>query len=144
MVNNDTIELLKECDQGVKMGIEAIDDVLPRTDDGKLKDILKAYNYKHEELKEELETLLNEAGLSATEPNFMVKGMAGIKTSFKMMLEESDRTVADLMTDGCDMGKKSLNKYLNQYASADESAKDIAKRIIKVEEAFEKELKKYL
>jgi len=144
MVNNDTVELLKECDQGVKMGIDAIDDVLHRTDDEGLRGILREYNYKHEELKEELEVLLNEAGLTGSEPNFMAKGMSALKTNFKMMLEDSDRTVADLMTDGCDMGIKSLNKYLNQYSAANEDVKDITKRIIKVEEDFEKELKKYL
>ena len=144
MVNNDTIELLKECDQGVKMGIDTIDDVLHRTDDEGLREILRSYNYKHEELKEELEVLLNEAGLTGSEPNFMAKGMSALKTNFKLMLEDSDRTVADLMTDGCDMGIKSLNKYLNQYSAANEDVKDITKRIIKVEEAFEKDLKKYL
>ena len=28
MVNNDTIELLKECNAGIKMGISSIDEVL--------------------------------------------------------------------------------------------------------------------
>ena len=30
MVNNDTAELLKECDQGIKMGIDAIDEDLKK------------------------------------------------------------------------------------------------------------------
>jgi hypothetical protein len=50
------------------MGIDAIDDVLHRTDDEGLREILRSYNYKHEELKEELEVLLNEAGLTGSEP----------------------------------------------------------------------------
>ena len=29
MINNDTIELLKECNAGVKMGVSSIDEVLP-------------------------------------------------------------------------------------------------------------------
>lgn len=144
MVNNDTVELLKECDQGVKMGIEAIDDVLPRVDDENLRKILKEYNLRHEELKNELEILLKNAGLKSEEPNLMAKGMSAMKTNFKMLLENSDKTVADLMTDGCDMGIKSLNKYLNQYSAAEEDVKDITKRIIKTEENFEKDLKKYL
>lgn len=144
MVNNDTIELLKECDQGVKMGIEAIDEVLPRVEDENLKKILNEYNIRHEELKDELEVLLKGAGLRGEEPNLMAKGMSALKTNFKMMLNDSDKTVADLMTDGCDMGIKSLNKYLNQYAAAEESVKDITKKIIKVEEDFEESLKKYL
>lgn len=144
MQNNDTIELLKECDQGVKMGIEAIDEVMPRVDDHNLEKILSDYKIRHEELKDELEVLLNDVGISGDEPNIMAKGMSKLKTNFKMMMEDSDRTVADLMTDGCDMGIKSLTKYLNQYESAEEKVKDITKKIIRIESDFEEDLKKYL
>ena len=37
--------------------------------------------------------------------------MSFIKTNFKMGMNESDTTVAELITDGCNMGIKSLNKY---------------------------------
>ncbi len=144
MKNSDTIELLKECDQGVKMGIEAIDEVMPRVDDQNLEKILSDYKIRHEELKDELEVLLNDVGISGDEPNIMAKGMSKLKTNFKMMMEDSDRTVADLMTDGCDMGIKSLTKYLNQYESAEEKVKDITKKIIRIESDFEEDLKKYL
>ncbi len=144
MHNSDTIELLKECDQGVKMGIDAIDQVMPRVDDRELEKILSDYKIRHEELKDELEVLLNDVGISGDEPNIMAKGMSKLKTNFKMMMEDSDRTVADLMTDGCDMGIKSLTKYLNQYESAEEKIKDITKKIIRVESDFEDDLKKYL
>lgn len=143
-MNNDTIELLKECDQGVKMGIEAIDDIMPRVDNHDLEKILSDYKIRHEELKDELAKMLKEVGISGDEPNLMAVGMSKLKTNFKMMMEESDRTVADLMTDGCDMGIKSLTKYLNQYESAEEKVKDITKKIIRVESDFEEDLKKYL
>ena len=143
-MNNDTIELLKECDQGIKMGIEAIDDIMPRVDNHDLEKILSDYKIRHEELKDELAKMLKEVGISGDEPNLMAVGMSKLKTNFKMMMEESDRTVADLMTDGCDMGIKSLTKYLNQYESAEEKVNDITKKIIRVESDFEEDLKKYL
>lgn len=68
------------------------------------------------------------------EPNPMAKGMSWIKTNVKLVMDESDETIADLMTDGCNMGVKSLNKYLNQYKAADEISKDITKRLINLEE----------
>ena len=64
----------------------------------------------------------------------MAKGMSWIKTNVKLVMDESDETIADLMTDGCNMGVKSLNKYLNQYKAADEISKDITKRLINLEE----------
>ena len=67
-----------------------------------------------------------------------------MKTSMKMGMDNSDQTIADLMTDGCNMGVKSLNQYLNQYEAADEVSKDIAKRLIDLEERHAVDIRKFL
>ena len=61
-----------------------------------------------------------------------------------MGMDESDQTIADLMTDGCNMGVKSLNRYLNQYKAADEVSRDIAKRLIDLEEQLAVDIRKFL
>ena len=61
-----------------------------------------------------------------------------------LTLEESDKTVADLITDGCNMGVKSLSRYLNQYEAAEEQAKDIAKRLIGLESHLIQDVQPYL
>ena len=67
-----------------------------------------------------------------------------MKTNLKLGMDESDATIADLMTDGCNMGVKSLNKYLNQYKAADEVTKDITKRLINLEEQLTVDIRQYL
>ena len=67
-----------------------------------------------------------------------------MKTNMKMTMEGSDATIADLMTDGCNMGVKSLNKYLNQYKAADEKSKDIAKKLIDLEHQLTLDLRRFL
>ena len=62
----------------------------------------------------------------------------------KLGMEESDAAVADIMTDGCNMGIKTLHKYLNQYPAADHSSKDICNRLIDIEEQLCRDLKSYL
>ena len=59
-------------------------------------------------------------------------------------MHDSDHTVADLMTDGCNMGVKSLSRYLNQYRAADEKSKDIAKRLIHLEDQLATDMRAYL
>lgn len=61
-----------------------------------------------------------------------------------MGMEGSDAMIADLITDGCDMGIKSLYKYMNQYVAAEEDAKDICKRLIAIEEELRDKLRKFL
>ena len=74
----------------------------------------------------------------------MAKGMSWMKTKVELVVNESDNTIADLMTDGCNMGVKSLSRYLNQYAAADEASKDITKRLIKLEEKLSVDMRDYL
>lgn len=74
----------------------------------------------------------------------MAKGMSWIKTNLMMSVNGSDNTIADLMTDGCNMGVKSLNKYLNKYKAADEYSKDIAKKLINLEHQMAVDMRQYL
>ncbi len=144
MVENDTIELLRECNAGVKMGISAIDEVLDSVDDENFKKLLTDSKKEHEKLGEETRTLLNDYHDSGKSPNPMAKGMSWMKTNVMLAVEPGDDTVADLITDGCNMGVKSLHKYLNKYKAAEEKAKDITKRLINIEERLAIDIRIYL
>ena len=144
MVEQDTIKLLRECDAGVKMGISSIDDVLEYVRSEGLKRRLTDCKTEHETLEREIQTLLDRYQDDGKAPNPMAKGMSWIKTNVKLAMEPSDATVADLMTDGCNMGVKSLNQYLNQYKAADEVSKDITKRLINLEEKLAVDIRGYL
>lgn len=143
-MRQDTINLLKECNSGIKMGIGAIEDVLPRAKDQKLKEVLQKSKEKHEGIKQDTRKILNEDGLSGESPSKMAEVMSKMKTGFMLAVKEEDAEIASLITDGCDMGIKSLNKYLNEYAGADEEVKDLVKRLIIVEEDLEKDIREYL
>ena len=134
MVEQDTIRLLRECDAGVQMGTKSIEDVMEYVSSQRYKTILTGCKTEHEKLNTEIQNLLDKYGDDGKAPNPMAEGMSWIKTNVMLMMNESDRTVADLITDGCNMGVKSLNKYLNDYKAADEVSKDIAKRLINLEE----------
>ncbi len=144
MIEQDTIKLLRECDAGVKMGISSIDDVIDYVKSDKLKSALNACKDEHSELNTQIEELLERYHDDGKEPNPIAKGMSWMKTNMKLMVNESDSTIAGLMTDGCNMGVKSLNKYLNEYAAADERSKDICKRLIHLEEKLTAQMRDYL
>ena len=144
MIEPDTIKLLRECDAGIKMGAASIDDVLDYAHDETLRQHLIDCKREHEQLKEEIQTLLDKFHDEGKEPNPMAKGMSWVKTNAKLVMHESDQTIADLITDGCNMGVKSLNKYLNQYEAADEKTKDITKRLINIEEKLVIDIRQFL
>ena len=135
---------MRESDAGVEMGIASIDDVLEFTKDEKLKKCLEENKKIHENIQNEIESMLDKYGDDGKAPNPVAKGMSWLKTNTMLTLNESDKTIADLITDGCNMGVKTLNKYLNQYEAADEASKDITKRIINLESALARDIRQYL
>lgn len=144
MIEQDTIKLLRECDAGIKMGVASIDDVMDYVHSHALKQYLTECKKAHEKLKSEIQALLDKYHDNGKDPNPIAKGMSWIKTNMKIGVDPSDQTIADLMTDGCNMGVKSLNQYLNQYKAADEISKDIAKRLIQLEEQLAVDIRKFL
>lgn len=144
MIEQDTIKLLRECDAGIKMGVDSINEVREYAKSAELKDALTECKRKHESLKDELQHALDRFGDDGKDPNPMAKGMSRVKTNFKFNLDSSDATIADLITDGCNMGIKSLSRYLNQYKAADEKAKDITKKLISQEEQLLGQMRPYL
>lgn len=144
MIEQDTIKLLRECDAGVKMGITSIDDVIEYVADQRFKELLEKCKKEHEVIEEELGKLLDKYNDDGKEPAAIAKGMSWMKTNMKLLMDASDNTITDLMTDGCNMGVKSLNKYLNQYEGADEVSKDICKRLINLEEKLAVDIRCYL
>ena len=144
MENKDTIHLLKECDAGTKMGVTSIVEVLENVQNSELKQLLSKSKEHHETLGNEIHSLLLEYHSEEKDPNAMAKGMSWLKTNMKMSMDNSDSTIADLITDGCNMGIKSLYRYLNQYPTADQKVKDICERLIKIEEELRRDLRGYL
>lgn len=141
---SDTVRLLRECDAGAKMGISSIDDILNGVEDDKLKNLLCDSKEQHKKLECDICELLNQHDDNGKEPNPMAKSMSWIKTNMKMLAKPSDKTVAELMTDGCNMGVKSLHEYLNKYEKADKKSTDIANRLIEIETNLANDMASYL
>ena len=144
MIEQDTVKLLRECDAGVKMGISSIDDVVEQVHSDGLRRCLTNCRTQHKELESQIEEQLTRFQDQGKDPNPMAKGMSWMKTNWKLAMDDSDNTIADLMTDGCNMGVKSLNMYLNRYKAADEHSKDIAKRLINLEEKLAVDIREFL
>ena len=144
MIHKDTIRLLRECDAGVKMGMSSINDVIGHVKAPELKQALTSCREEHEKLGKEIRRELDRFRDSGKDPNPIAQTMSELTTGVKLTFSGGDKTVADLMTEGCQMGVRSLNRYLNEYKAADEYSKDVAKRLIHQEEQLCDRVKGYL
>ena len=143
-MNSDTINLLMECNAGIKMGESAMKQVLPHARDKELRHILEVTKNTHAALGDETQSMLQSSGKATKSSHPIARAMSSMKICATMMVKESDKSIATLMTDGCDMGIKSLSGFLNQYKNASDEAKTIAKRLIASEEFLEGKLRSYL
>ncbi len=144
MIEQDTIRLLRECDAGIKMGISSLDDSVKYVKNPELKSILDKSTQEHTKIKHDMQNLLNRYHDEGKEPPAMAKGMEWFKTNVKMAVNTSDNAVAEFITDGCNMGIKSLSRYLNQYQAADEKSKNISKKLIDIEEKLAVDIRPFL
>ena len=144
MIEHDTIELLRECDAGIQMGIGTIDEVKDHVGNSEFRAQLDNFQREYAQHQNEIQGLLHKYHDEGKDPNPLAKGMAWMKTNMTIAVNESDSAIADIITDGCNMGIKSLNKYLNQYKAADEISKDFAKRLINLEERQLEGMRQYL
>lgn len=144
MVEQDTIRLLRECDAGIKMGISAIDEVMEYAHSDEMRAYLQDSSKENQKLQDDLQEVLADYHDNGKEPSAIASGMSWVKTNFKLKMENSDSTIAELMTDGCNMGIKSLSRYLNQYQAADRRSKDLTKRLIKAEEKLSQNMRAFL
>lgn len=128
MNNQDTVKLLRECD-AVKMGLCSFDEVMNYVHSDRLRSCISECKAEHEEFADEMQNLLEKHSDDGKEPNPIAKSMSWLKTNVMLSVNDSDSVIADLMTDGCNMGIKALSKYLNEYSEADKTSKDLANRI---------------
>ena len=140
----ESIGLLKETNAGIQMGVSTLEEMITDIRDERLRAVMHDSKVEHDELGDEAHRLLLEYGADTKEPHLAAKAMSWMKTNVKMAAEPGDKTAAGLVTDGCNMGVKTLNKYINQYKHADSAAVSLAKKVIRCEEKLCSDVKRYL
>ena len=143
-MHKDTIELLKENDLGIKMAVGIFYEVIEEISSCEMKKIVQKSKEDHEMLQVEIENLLNSYSEDEKEPTLMAKSMSWMETNFKLMVDDTDMKIAEIITDGCNMGIKTLSKKYNEYRYANEKSKQMTKRLIDLEDQLEMNLRKYL
>lgn len=143
-MNNDTVNLLKECNAGIKMGVNSIDSVLPYVKSKDMKSALNACKDEHAKLGDKTHGMLSREDKATKDPHPFARVMSDITTRSKMIFDRSDASIASIMTDGCNMGVKSLRRYMNRYEDASDEAKNVAEQLIETEINLIESLKSYL
>lgn len=74
----------------------------------------------------------------------MAKASSWIQSEVKMMMNGDSKQAASLLTDGCNMGVKSLCEYKNTYKAADEKSVAMCEKLCDLETKMAGELQAFL
>lgn len=143
-MNEDSINLLRECNAGCKSATGSIEQILPMISNDELRTLTERYQKLHENYGVECNKKLHREGEEGKEPNPVVKAGAWLSTEVKLAFRSDTERLAACLFDGCHMGIRSLLQYVHKFPAANEEAKHMAYRLIGLEEDFREELKRFL
>ena len=144
-MKSDTIKLLKECNAGCKSATNSMEQVMEFVEKGsELEALIKKYNDEHISIGDECHELLNAVEEDEKDPHPAAKVFSWISTEMKLMVDNREKHVAELLSDGCHMGIKSLSRYLNEYPKASDECRKLTRKLIDCEHHFYKDLLEYV
>ncbi len=144
MYNEDSIHLLKECNAGTKMAISSINEVKDKVKDKELGTLLAYFLKEHEVIENKTHKKLALDNDTDKEPNPIAQVMSWAKINAKLLIDPTDKEIAELMIDGCNMGIKSVSRYMNQYPTAVQEVQTLTEDLVKLEQHFMDSLRRYL
>lgn len=143
-MQEDTRKLLQECNSGCKMAINSMQQIQDYITSEGLSTLIRESTERHEELEAESARMLEENGEYEKDPGMMASAMSWLTTEMKMMVKRSDTEIAKIMMNGCNMGIQTITEKAHEFENASPESKKLAEKIVKEEEDFMRELKKFL
>ena len=143
-MDKQTVTLLKECNAGCKMAVGSIDRIKEFLMNAELEQTLTAYKEQHKKLEEESSKLLAELGERGQQPDKIASAFSWITTEVKLLVKDDSTQIAKILMNGCNMGIQSISECMNKCPEASHDSISVAKKLVKCEEKFMEDLKKYL
>ena len=138
-------DVLDELNKGCAMGMDAIRDILEKVENKKFKKVLEdefdKYKKIHQRIEKKYEDYSRE---EPTETNALNKVMTAMMTEMKLMKDNSDSKIAELLLQGTNMGIIEGKKLLNNKKHLDSEVESILKEYIEMQERSVEIYKEYL
>ena len=94
MVEKDTVRLLRECDAGVKMGIDSIEDVTDNVKSESLRRILEEAKRRHKVIEKDIISMLDSYGDDGKRANPVARGMSHVMTEMKLVRLDTESSLS--------------------------------------------------
>ena len=132
-------EVLAEVHRNCEYAKQSIADILPETDDAKIKEELLRQHEEYERIASKAALLARERAIELKNPGPIKKAMMWSGIKMNTMKDDSSAHIAEMMVQGTVMGVTALRTTLGEMSDdyADEDVKDLADELLHTEEEFE-------
>ncbi len=139
-------EVLAEVHRNCEYAKQSISDILPETDDEKIKEELLRQHEEYERIAGKAALLARERAIELKNPGPIKKAMMWGGIKMNTMKDDSSAHIAEMMVQGTVMGVTALRTTIGEMSDdyADEDVKDLADELLHTEEEFEQIWKKMI
>lgn len=138
-------DVLDELNKGCTMGMDALSDIIDKTEDDNFKKILNNEFDKYQKIHKKIEKQYHKySDDEATETNAFNKVMTKSMLNIKTLTDNSVSKLAEILLQGTNMGIIEGRKLLNHKDNMDEDVKKLVEEFVDMQENSVEELKKHL
>ncbi len=145
MTQND-LNVLDEVNKGATMGMDAIEFVEKKVGDESFRSVLNSEYAKYQEISDRANGLYNKFPTEKEphETSAMNKIMTWWGVQMKVMSDQSNSNISELLLNGTNMGVIEGRRLINQNPHIDEEIHTLLCDFVKMQEESYEELKKFL
>ena len=137
------MHIYETCDMGVKSTTKLLD--LLKDKDNKIKKLLEEELKSYEKYLEKSNKFLKKNNVKPEGVGMMAEIMSSMEMKMEVMKDNSDSSIAGMLTQGFTMGIINMNKKIEAYKdTCDSGVLELASDIVKFQEKEIKNLKSYL
>ena len=144
MLTQENNDLLLEIHRAATMGQQAIEMVLPKTENPKLKEKIESQENAYGRIAMQAARMLSENDITPEKQPLMQKMGQWFGIRKETMQDHSSSRIAEMMIQGSGMGITDITKKLNALSEADAGARELAEEYLDCENKHIESMKKYL
>ena len=138
-------EIVAEIYRNAQLALTSISDIMPEIEDGDIREEIMREHEEYERICSEAAQLALKYDLDLKEPNAIKKAMMWSAIKMGTAADNSAQNIAQMMIRGTVNGITSLKTSLSDgEKKMDPEVRKLLNELIRIEESFEKKLKKFL
>ena len=141
-----TAALLQSVYKNVKMASDSILTLMPKVQDGALREEMTAELNRYEEFAKKIGDMLYESGVTPKEEGFMTKLGSKMGMAMNTMMDSTSSHLAQMIIEGATMGITENTKLIREYEnkSCSEKSLALARQTVRFMEDTVERMKNYL